>query len=62
MVDDDEVDEMIPIVEDFLLPTTEQVDNNYDASQYYDELFEEIEAQLYPGCDWISSLNFLAKL
>ncbi|XP_062076592.1 uncharacterized protein LOC133781568 [Humulus lupulus] len=30
--------------------------------QYYDVLFDEIEAELYPGCDWISSLNFLAKL
>uniref|UniRef100_A0A803QNQ8 Uncharacterized protein n=1 Tax=Cannabis sativa TaxID=3483 RepID=A0A803QNQ8_CANSA len=30
--------------------------------RYYDELFEEIQAELYPGCNWISSLNFIAKL
>ena len=49
-------------MEDFLLPTTEEVERDPGGSQYYDELFEEIEAELYPGCDWISSLNFLAKL
>ena len=59
--DPEDVDEMIPLVEDFLLPTTEEVENNPTAGQYYDDLFEEIEAELYPGCDWISSLNFLAK-
>ncbi|KAM6565737.1 hypothetical protein CsatA_024865 [Cannabis sativa] len=59
---DDEDDEMIPIVEDFIRPTTEDVQRNSDSFQYYDELFEEIEAELYPGCHWISSLNFLAKL
>ncbi|XP_062086893.1 uncharacterized protein LOC133793596 [Humulus lupulus] len=59
---DDDVDEMIPMVEDFLLPTTEEVENNPAAGQFYDDLFDEIEAELYPGCNWISSLNFLAKL
>ncbi|XP_030505429.2 uncharacterized protein LOC115720419 [Cannabis sativa] len=59
---DEEDDEMIPIVEDFIRPTTEDVQNNSDSFQYYDELFEEIEAELYFGCHWISSLNFLAKL
>ncbi|XP_062086482.1 uncharacterized protein LOC133792589 [Humulus lupulus] len=59
---DDDVDEMIPMVEDFLLPTTEDVENNPAAGQFYDDLFDEIEAELYPGCNWISSLNFLAKL
>ncbi|XP_062114422.1 uncharacterized protein LOC133825508 [Humulus lupulus] len=59
---DDDVDEMIPMVEDFLLPTTEEVENNPAAGQFYDDLFDEIEAELYPGCNWISSLNFLEKL
>ncbi|KAM6542647.1 hypothetical protein CsatB_007094 [Cannabis sativa] len=59
--DDTEIDEMIPIVDDFLQPSFE-MDDNLDANQWRDELFEEIEAELYPGCDWISSLNFLAKL
>ncbi|XP_060966845.1 uncharacterized protein LOC115703952 [Cannabis sativa] len=59
--DDTEIDEMIPIVDDFLQPSFE-MDDNPDANQWRDELFEEIEAELYPGCDWISSLNFLAKL
>ncbi|XP_060962267.1 uncharacterized protein LOC133032365 [Cannabis sativa] len=59
---DDEDDEMIPIIEDFIRPTTEEVQTNPDSFQYYDDLFEEIEAELYPGCHWISSLNFLAKL
>ncbi|XP_062093425.1 uncharacterized protein LOC133799424 [Humulus lupulus] len=59
---DDDVDEMIPMAEDFLLPTTEEVEKNPAAGQFYDDLFDEIEAELYPGCNWISSLNFLAKL
>ena len=61
-VDDNEEDEMIQVVEDFLLPTTEEVEADPNATKYYDQLFEEIEAELYPGCDWISALNFLAKL
>ena len=60
--DDDDVDEMIPMVEDFLLPTTEEVEENPAAGQAYDDLFVEIETELFPGCDWISSLNFMAKL
>ncbi|XP_060972508.1 uncharacterized protein LOC133038393 [Cannabis sativa] len=58
-------DEMIPILEDFFPPTTEDVqgeDEQPTTNPQFDDLFEEIEAELYPGCDWISSLNFLAKL
>ncbi|KAM6554839.1 hypothetical protein CsatB_015601 [Cannabis sativa] len=56
---------MIPILEDFFPPTTEDVqgeDEQPTTNPHFDDLFEEIEAELYPGCDWISSLNFLAKL
>ncbi|KAK1423448.1 hypothetical protein QVD17_18751 [Tagetes erecta] len=28
----------------------------------YDALFKELNTELYPGCSWMSSLNFLAKL
>ena len=28
----------------------------------FGELFEEVETELYPGCTWLSSLNFLAKM
>ncbi|XP_060959205.1 uncharacterized protein LOC133030469 [Cannabis sativa] len=58
-------DEMIPILEDFFPSTTEEPqgeDEQPTTNPQFDDLFEEIEAQLYPGCDWISSLNFLAKL
>ncbi|XP_060965657.1 uncharacterized protein LOC133034566 [Cannabis sativa] len=58
-------DEMIPILEDFFPSTTEEPqgeDEQPTTNPQFDDLFEEIEAELYPGCDWISSLNFLAKL
>ena len=57
-----EEDEMIHVVEDFLLPTTEEVEADPSGSKDYDDLFEEIQTELYPGCDWMSSLNFLAKM
>ncbi|XP_062099771.1 zinc finger BED domain-containing protein RICESLEEPER 2-like [Humulus lupulus] len=63
--DNEDVDEMIDIIDDFiLLENTEEADevNGSRMGQYYDELFDDIEAELYPGCNWISSLNFLAKL
>ncbi|XP_060969955.1 uncharacterized protein LOC133037137 [Cannabis sativa] len=56
---------MIPILEDFFPSTTEDVqgeDEQPTTNPHFDDLFEKIEAELYPGCDWISSLNFLAKL
>ncbi|KAJ0538371.1 putative Transposase-associated domain-containing protein [Helianthus annuus] len=28
----------------------------------FDELFKELTTELYPGCSWMSSLSFLAKL
>ncbi|XP_060974258.1 uncharacterized protein LOC133039388 [Cannabis sativa] len=65
VVDVELEDEMIHILEDFFPPTTEDVqgeDEQPTTNPHFDDLFEEIEAELYPGCDWISSLNFLAKL
>ncbi|XP_062086582.1 uncharacterized protein LOC133792694 [Humulus lupulus] len=61
MDENEPVDEMRDVVDDFLLPNNAE-EANSGMGQYYDELFDEIEAELYPGCDWISSLNFLAKL
>uniref|UniRef100_A0A803PJW4 Transposase-associated domain-containing protein n=1 Tax=Cannabis sativa TaxID=3483 RepID=A0A803PJW4_CANSA len=64
-VDDNDIDEMIDVIDDFLPLTNDEEVAGIDGSRmgrYYDELFEEIEAELYPGCNWISSLNFLAKL
>ncbi|KAM6581559.1 hypothetical protein CsatA_005333 [Cannabis sativa] len=58
-------DEMTTILEEFFPPTTEDVqgeDEQPTTNPHFDDLFEEIEAELYPGCDWILSLNFLAKL
>ena len=62
VIEEDEEDEMIHVVEDFLLPTTEEVEADPSGSKDYDDLFEEIQTELYPGCDWMSSLNFLAKM
>ena len=45
------------MVKDILLSTTKEVENNHVVGQFYDELFEEIEAGLYFGCNWISSLK-----
>ncbi|XP_062112440.1 uncharacterized protein LOC133823592 [Humulus lupulus] len=61
MDENEPVDEMRDVVDDFLLPNNAE-EANSGMGQYYDELFDEIEAELYSGCDWISSLNFLAKL
>ena len=38
------------------------MEENPAAGQAYDDLFVEIETELFPGCDWITSLNFMAKL
>uniref|UniRef100_A0A803Q230 Transposase-associated domain-containing protein n=1 Tax=Cannabis sativa TaxID=3483 RepID=A0A803Q230_CANSA len=65
IVDENDVDEMRDVINDFFTPAcddnTPSVDGNR-MGEYYDELFKDIEAELYPGCNWISSLNFLAKL
>ncbi|XP_062100718.1 uncharacterized protein LOC133806640 [Humulus lupulus] len=60
-----DADEMVDVIEDFFPPINDDgraTDDGIQRGQYYDEMFEEIEAELYPGCDWISSLNFVAKL
>ncbi|KAM6552349.1 hypothetical protein CsatB_002157 [Cannabis sativa] len=60
-----DADEMAGVIEDFFPPIDDDEragDDEMQRGQYYDDMFEEIEAQLYPGCDWISSLNFIAKL
>ena len=62
---DADADEMVDVIEDFFPPINDDeraTDDGIQRGQFYDEMFEEIEAELYPGCDWISSLNFLAKL
>ncbi|XP_076885268.1 uncharacterized protein LOC143534737 [Bidens hawaiensis] len=33
-----------------------------DLDPEFDELFAEVNTELYPGCTWLSSLNFLAKM
>ncbi|PON91023.1 hypothetical protein TorRG33x02_132410, partial [Trema orientale] len=62
---------MVDILQDFI--GTENADggeNEYDigddvamrpsvSCQQYDELFSEVEAELYPGCTSYSSLNIL---
>ncbi|XP_062113197.1 uncharacterized protein LOC133824334 [Humulus lupulus] len=53
-VDENEpMDEMRDIVDDFLLPNNAE-EANSGIGQYYDELFDEIKTELYPGCDWKS--------
>ncbi|XP_060969611.1 uncharacterized protein LOC133036865 [Cannabis sativa] len=57
-------DEMTPILEDFFPSTTNDVqgeDEQPTTNPHFDDLFEKIETELYPGCE-ILSLNFLAKL
>ena len=62
---EENVDEMIDVLNDFLEPDneTDEVDEKATASaQYFDDLFTEIETELYPECTKFSSLNFLVKL
>ena len=67
-------DEMIHVLDDFnSLGGADPVENDVDVGdgiggepnnfvQHYDELFSEIEAELYLSCPKFSSLNFLIKL
>ena len=55
------MDELRNILNDFIKP--DDRGNGIDkgamrASQYFDNLFTEIESELYPGCTKFSSLNF----
>ena len=66
-------DEMVDVIYDFIglpnYPSSNDVEVEDDAvigptmsTQYYDELFSEVEVELYPRFTDFSSLNFLVKL
>ena len=62
---EENVDKMFDVLNDFMEPGNEDddVDKKATASaQYFDDLFIEIESDLYPGCIKFSSLNFSVKL
>ncbi|KAJ9538028.1 hypothetical protein OSB04_030761 [Centaurea solstitialis] len=74
MIEDDVVpttDELIDVINDVRgenIINEENVDEGISdgdlsgADQEFAELFQEVETELYPGCTWLSSLNFLAKM
>ncbi|XP_062085438.1 uncharacterized protein LOC133791534 [Humulus lupulus] len=67
-------DEMMDVLNDIAQPNNcEDDENEVDdeippasecrgTSQYYNDLFAEMESPLFPGCDKYTSLNFVAKL
>ena len=64
-------DEMLNVLEDVIgptheLPTEDEHPDTFKVEpsqrEIYDDLFVEMEIELYPGCQKFSSLNFLAKL
>ena len=60
-------DEMLNVLEDVIEPTHEDENaENFETEpsqkEKYDELFAEMEIELYLGCQKFSLLNFLAKL
>ncbi|PON95856.1 LOW QUALITY PROTEIN: hypothetical protein TorRG33x02_083790 [Trema orientale] len=69
----DPVDEIVDILQDFIgTRNTNDGENEDDmgddmamrlsvSGQQYDELFSEVEAELYPGCTSYSSLNFFGQ-
>uniref|UniRef100_A0A803Q9D4 Uncharacterized protein n=1 Tax=Cannabis sativa TaxID=3483 RepID=A0A803Q9D4_CANSA len=65
VVDVNDIDEKHDVIDDVFTPACDNNTPGVDVNrmgEYYDELFKDIEADLYPCCNWISSLNFLAKL
>lgn len=73
--EEDEGDEMVDVLQDIAGPSVVDtgVSNDDDISmmpehrrteegQKLDELFKEVDNELYPGCKKFSSLNFLVKL
>ncbi|KAD5961264.1 hypothetical protein E3N88_12737 [Mikania micrantha] len=59
-------DEMFNIIDDVMAEMNtneESVDEDVaNLDPEFDALFKELNTELYPGCSWMSSLNFLAKL
>ena len=62
---------MLNVLEDVIgptheLPVKDEHDDNFETEplqrEKYDDLFAEMETELYLGCQKFSSLNFLAKL
>ncbi|KAI3740187.1 hypothetical protein L2E82_30609 [Cichorium intybus] len=58
--------EMFDVIDDFMAEQdTFEENRNEEGSGVdpeFDVLFEEHNTELYPGCTWMSSLNFLAKM
>ena len=69
--DDNIGDEMLNVLEDVIeptheLPTEDEYVDNFETEpsqrKKYDELFVDMETELYSRCQKFSSLNFLVKL
>jgi hypothetical protein len=58
--------EMFDAIDDIMAEQNtneENIDEDETAEDpEFDALFKELNTELYPGCGWLSSLNFLAKL
>ncbi|XP_076897802.1 uncharacterized protein LOC143551209 [Bidens hawaiensis] len=58
--------EMFDALDDVMAEqNTNEVNIDEDANDLdpeFDALFAEVNTELYPGCTWLSSLNFLAKM
>ncbi|XP_062074100.1 uncharacterized protein LOC133778247 isoform X1 [Humulus lupulus] len=71
-IDQNDEDEMMDVLTDLMQnDNDEQAENergqeipttDYRSGQHYNDLFAEIEAPLFPGCQNYTSLNFLVKL
>ncbi|KAI3699037.1 hypothetical protein L2E82_43030 [Cichorium intybus] len=58
--------EMFDVIDDVMAEQDTFEENRNEegsgADPEFDALFEELNTELYPGCTWMSSLNFLAKM
>ncbi|KAI3803640.1 hypothetical protein L1987_31798 [Smallanthus sonchifolius] len=60
--------EMFDALDDVMAEQNTHEENTYEDGSgagldpEFEALFEELRTELYPGCSWMSSLNFLTKL
>lgn len=58
--------EMFDVIDDVMAEQDTFEENRNEegsgADPEFDALFEELNTEAYPGCTWMSSLNFLAKM
>ncbi|KAD4180477.1 hypothetical protein E3N88_29068 [Mikania micrantha] len=58
--------EMFDVIDDVMVEHNANEENTHEDESgldpEFDALFKELKTELYPGCSWMSSLNFIAKL